>query len=254
VRRWFRDLLSARRIVPPLIVVAAALSLTLTASGEPTSPTSARFVSSSRNVSCEMADGDARGSFVHCQSKRLPHSVRMTPTGRLRVCRGESCLGDPATNARVLDYTQRITVGRFQCVSRHAGVKCTVIQSGKGFLIDNVRVRRVGAAPASRHSAYRTYQLPWPSRARQTFVHELRFHSAPVRAMTLSVYGITVPRGLGTSYIVACMDRDPAFLNWDWRQIGRAVHVTVKMTTGRCFNPGPKVGGTSATVTLSIVT
>ena len=253
MRRRFRDLVPARRIVPPLIASAAALTLTLTASGKLTSPTSARFVSPSHNLSCKMADGDARGSYVHCQSKRLPHSVRMTPTGRLRVCRGVSCLGDPPVNARVLGYRQRITVGRFQCVSRHAGVKCAVISSGKGFLIDNTNVHRIGA-PGLRHSSYRTYQLPWPSRARQTFVHELRFHSAPMKAMTLSVYGITVPRGLGMSYIVACVDRDPAFLSWDWTQMGRAVHVTVKMTTGRCFNPGPKVAGTSATVSFSIVT
>jgi hypothetical protein len=200
-----------------------------------------------------MADGKARGSYVHCQSKRLPHTVRMNPTGRLRLCRGVRCLGDPATNARVLGYTQRITVGRFQCASQHAGIKCTVIRSGKGFLIDNTSVHRVGA-PASRRSSYHTYQLPWPSLAGQTFVHDLRFDSAPIRAMTLRVYGITVPRGLGMSYIVACVHRDPASLSWDWTQSGRAVHVTVKMTTGRCFLPGPKVAGTSTAVTLWLVT
>jgi hypothetical protein len=236
----------------------AAFTVTLTASGAPTSLTMARFVSPSHNLSCEIADRDARGSYVHCQSKRLPHSVRMTPSGRLQLCRGVHCLGDPATNTRVLGYTRRITVGRFQCVSQHAGVRCTVIRSGKGFLFDNVRVHRVGAprvgAPSSRHSSYRTYQLPWPSRPGQTFAHDLRFDSAPIRAMSLRVYGITVPRGLGMSYIVACVQRDPAALSWDWTQSGRAVHLTVKMTTGRCFPPGPKVAGTSAAITLWIVT
>jgi hypothetical protein len=213
----------------------------------------ARFISPSRNLSCEMADRDARGSFVHCQSKRLPHSVRMTPTGRLRLCRGPGCLGDPASSTRVLGYTQRITVGRFQCVSQHAGIRCTVIRSGKGFLIGRARVRRVGV-PASRSSSYRTYQLTWPSSAGQTFAHNLNFDSAPIRAMTLRVYGITVPRGLGISYIVACMNRGPAALGWDWTQSGRAVHMTVKMTTGRCYLPGWQVAGTSAAVTVWIVT
>lgn len=253
MRRRFRDLVPARRIVPPLLAAAAALSLTLTASGAFTAPTSARFVSPSRNLSCEMADGDARGSYVHCQSKSRPHSVRMTPTGRLKLCRGVGCLGDPASNTRMLGYGQRISVGRFQCVSRHAGVKCTVTTSGNGFVIDNTSVHRVRLA-ASRRASYRTYQLPWSTRPGQTFVHDLMFDSAPIRAMTLRVYGITVPRGLGMSYIVACVHRDPASLSWDWTQSGRAVHVTVKMTTGRCYLPGPKVAGTLAPVTLWIVT
>jgi hypothetical protein len=246
-------LFRVRRVAALLIAAMAAFTVTLTASGAPTSLTMARFVSPSHNLFCEMADGNARGSYVHCQSKRLPHSVRMTPNGRLQLCRAVRCLGDPATNARVLGYTRLITVGRFQCVSQHAGIKCTVVRSGKGFLIDNARVHRVGA-PASQHSSYRTYQLPWSSRPGQTFVHDLRFDSARVRAMSLRVYGITVPRGLGMSYIVACVHRDPASLSWDWTQSGRAVNVTVKMTTGRCFLPGPKVAGTSAAITLWIVT
>jgi hypothetical protein len=253
MRRKSHDLFRVRRVVALVIVAMAALAVTLTASGAPTSLTMARFVSPSRNLSCEMADRDARGSYVHCQSKRLPHSVRMTPTGRLRVCRGAGCLGDPASNTRVLGYTQRITVGRFQCVSQHAGVRCTVIRSGKGFVLDNVRLHRVGV-PVSRRSSYRTYQLSWPSSAGQAFAHDLRFDSAPIRAMSLRVYGITVPRGLGMSYFVACVQRGPAALGWDWTQTGRAVHMTVKMTTGRCYLPGPQVAGTSTAVTLWIVT
>jgi hypothetical protein len=253
MRRNSRDLFRVRRVVALVIAALAAFTVTVTASGAPTSLTMARFVSPSRNLSCEMADRDARGSFVHCQSKRLPHSVRMTPSGRLRLCHGAGCLGNPAANTRVLGYAQRITVGRFQCASQRAGIRCTVIRSGKGFLIDNTRVHRVGA-PASRGSSYRAYQLPWPYRPEQTVVHDLRFDSAPIRAMSLRVYGITVPRGLGMSFIVACMNRGPASLSWEWTQTGRAVHVTVKMTTGRCFPPGPQVAGTSAPVYLWIMT
>jgi hypothetical protein len=200
-----------------------------------------------------MADGDARGSFVHCQSKRLAHSVRMTPTGRLRLCRGVRCLGDPATNARVLDYAQRITVGRFQCASQHAGIKCTVIRSGKGFLMDKTRVHRVGGTPSGATS-YRSYQLMWPSRPRQSVSYDLSFNSGRIREVSLRVYGITVPRGLGASFIVGCVHRGPATLSWDWTQTGRNVRVRVKMTTGECFPPGPQLAGTGAPVYLSIVT
>lgn len=247
------DLFRVRRVVALLIAAMAALSLTLTASGEPTSPTSARFVSPSRNFSCEMADGDARGSYVHCQSKRLPHSVRMTPAGRLRACRGVSCLTDPAADPRVLGYGHRIKVGRFQCVSQHAGVTCTLIRSGKGFLIDKSRVHRVGGTP-SRATSYRAYQLMWPARPRQSVSHELTFNSARARQISLRVYGITVPRGLGPSYFVGCMNRGPATLSWDWIQSGRTVRVRVKMTSGECFPPGPQLAGTMAPLYLSIVT
>jgi hypothetical protein len=231
----------------------AAFTVTLTASGAPTSLTMARFVSPSRNLFCEMADGDARGSYVHCQSKRLPHSVRMTPTGRLKLCPGVRCLGDPATNTRVLGYTQRITAGRFQCISQHAGVTCTVIRSGKGFLIDKTRVHRVGGTP-HRATSYRSYQLMWPSRPRQFVSYDLTFNSARVREISLRVYGITVPRGLGPSFIVGCTQRGPATLSWDWTQSGRTVRVRVRMTSGECFPPGPQLAGTVAPVYVSILT
>ena len=253
MRRKARDLLPAQRGAALLIAAMAAFTVTLTASGAPTSLTMARFVSPSHNLSCEMADRDPRGSYVRCQSKRLPHSVKMTPSGRLQLCRGVHCLGDPATNTRVLGYTQRITVGRFQCVSQHAGVTCTVIRQGKGFLIDKTRVHRVGGTP-SWATSYRSYQLRWPSRPRQSVSYDFTFNSARVREVTLRVYGIPVPRGLGPSFIVGCMHRGPATLSWDWIQSGRTVRVRMKMTSGECFPPGPQLAGTMAPVYLSIVT
>jgi hypothetical protein len=106
--------------------------------------TIARFRSPSRNLSCELADRDARGTYVYCQSLRQPHSVRMGMNGQLRRCRGVRCLGNPAAGTPTLAYGRQITVGRFRCVSRQAGVRCMVIRSGRGFLIDRTRVRRVG--------------------------------------------------------------------------------------------------------------
>ncbi len=249
VSRKSRDLFRVRWVVALPIAAMLVFCVTLPASGA-SSRTSVRFVSPSRNISCEMADGAARGSYVRCQSMHLPHSVRMGPTGRLRLCRGAQCLRKAATDARVLDYAERITVGRFECVSRRAGIRCTT-PSAKGFLIDNTRVHRVGVSPSG-SSSYRAYRLPWPAGPDQTFVHDLRLDSAPIRAMSLRVYGITVPRGM--SFIVACVNRGPASLSWDWTQTGRRVHVTVKMTTGRCFLPGPQVAGTSAPVYLWITT
>ena len=106
---------------------------------------SARFYTPSRNLFCEMADRDARGSYVYCQGFKPPHNVRMSLDGRLKICRGTRCsIGNPAANTPTLGYGKQITVGRFRCRSQRSGITCRVIRSGKGFLIDSKAVRRVG--------------------------------------------------------------------------------------------------------------
>lgn len=105
--------------------------------------TYAGFYSPSRNLSCTLADRDRRGSYVYCQSVKAPTSVRMRLNGRLKICRGKKCLGRPAKNTPVLAYGKKVTIGRFRCHSLRSGVRCTVIRSGKGFLISRSGVRRV---------------------------------------------------------------------------------------------------------------
>jgi hypothetical protein len=98
----------------------------------------------SRNLSCEMADRDARGSYLYCQSVKAPKNVRMGLDGRLKICHGTQCLGNPAENTPALGYGRKIAIGRFRCISQRSGVKCVVIRSGKGFLISRTVIRRVG--------------------------------------------------------------------------------------------------------------
>ena len=81
---------------------------------------------------------------VYCQSIKSPHNVRMGLDARLTTCRGVSCLGNAPENTPALPYGKQVTVGRFRCFSLRAGIKCIVISSGKGFLIDRVGVRGVG--------------------------------------------------------------------------------------------------------------
>ena len=69
-----------------------------------------------------------------------------------------------------------------------------------------------------------------------------------LRAMSVQVYGKTVPRGFAYDFIVACEHRGPAILDWDWAQSGGYVRITVRMTTGTCEPPGPTVAGTYAEV------
>jgi hypothetical protein len=118
---------------------------------QPASRTSATFYSPSRNISCEMNDGRAGvGSFVYCQSLRRPHTVKMGLDGRLKICRDRTittthCLGNPGEHTPVLGYGKHITLKHFRCESQKAGVRCTVIKTGRGFRIDSAGVRRVGS-------------------------------------------------------------------------------------------------------------
>lgn len=43
-----------------------------------------------------------------------------------------------------LPYGGQETVGRFRCLSQRAGMRCTVIRSGMGFLFRNKGAARVG--------------------------------------------------------------------------------------------------------------
>jgi len=108
----------------------------------------ASFYSPSRNLSCEIDDGYANLVRAYCQSLHSPHSVHMGPAGKLTICSGTSaatrCLGNIGEHTPILGYGKQVTVGRFRCRSEPAGVTCTVIKSGKGFLINSAGIKRVG--------------------------------------------------------------------------------------------------------------
>jgi hypothetical protein len=115
-----------------------------------TSATSASFYSPSRNLSCEIDDGRSGVPVqVYCQSLNAPHSVHMSLDGRLKICSGAGaatrCLGNAGEHTPILGYGKQVTVRRFRCRSEQAGVTCTVISSGKGFLINSAGIKRVGA-------------------------------------------------------------------------------------------------------------
>ena len=104
------------------------------------------FYSPSRGIDCGMSDSSGfRG--VSCQTLRPPQKVTMDAGGRLTICRGSEArckLGNAGEDVPTLAYGRQITVGRFRCISLRSGVRCTVVRSGKGFLINRDGVRRVG--------------------------------------------------------------------------------------------------------------
>jgi hypothetical protein len=114
----------------------------------PRKRTAAEFFSPSRNISCEMADDAHNGARVICGAvRKTPHMATMDVSGRLKVCRASAgstrCLGNVGEGAFVLGYGKSVTVGRFRCFSLRTGMKCIVISSGRGFLINRSGVSRV---------------------------------------------------------------------------------------------------------------
>ena len=110
----------------------------------------ASFFSPSRSVGCDMADdpADVNRPGVYCRSRDQLHAADLRLDGRLYICRGTAaapCIGGAGTGGITLAYDKQITVGRFRCESLQIGVRCKVIESGKGFLINRDRVTRVGS-------------------------------------------------------------------------------------------------------------
>lgn len=102
------------------------------------------FFSPSGNIFCWMRDDD-ESVVVGCETFSSPHhTVKMGAEGRLKIRRPAAQCGCVPDGPRTLGYGRQITVGRFRCLSLEIGVKCTVIQSGKGFLINRAGVSRVG--------------------------------------------------------------------------------------------------------------
>ena len=106
----------------------------------------------SRNIACGMFD-DSSYSYVNCQSRVPPQNVTMHASGRLTICRdptpsnvtNDCNLGHPGeASSRSLPTASRSRSGAF-AASPRTRVRCTVIRSGKGFLINrDFEVSRVG--------------------------------------------------------------------------------------------------------------
>jgi hypothetical protein len=97
-------------------------------------------------ISCHMTDdGSSRGSWVYCWIGGNPHParhVKLDLNGQFSLTATTAIpLG---LGGRSTPYGTQVTVGRFRCQSLHSGIRCTVVQSGKGFLINSAGITRVG--------------------------------------------------------------------------------------------------------------
>jgi len=101
-------------------------------------------------ASCEIDVGlPALPTSVWCvEELKVPVNkaigVTLTRKGHLKICRGEKCVGNPATNTPTLRYGRVLSLGPFRCTSLRAGVRCLVKATRQGFLLSAHRVERVG--------------------------------------------------------------------------------------------------------------
>jgi hypothetical protein len=116
--------------------------------GEPQPRKPVVFRSPSGNIRCALWAKDDK-PVADCWSVTTPKSVRMDAAGRLRICRGARCIGADCGCIEGFDYPRlaygrSITLAPFRCASLRTGIRCTVIRTGKGFLIDRAAIRRLG--------------------------------------------------------------------------------------------------------------
>jgi hypothetical protein len=104
------------------------------------------FLTSSRNIGCliDFQRGNGIPDQVYCQSTMSPQSVTMSPSGELKTCTGESCLGNAGEGTATLLNGDNAGIGPFSCYVEFAGVTCTVID-GHGFTISNEAITPVAA-------------------------------------------------------------------------------------------------------------
>ena len=89
-----------------------------------------------------------------CISERPGYAqeVRLSANGEVVLCtahpsaRGGSCEGNAGEHTPTLGYGRQIRRGRFRCQVLHTGVECTVVSTGKGFIMSRNKVVPVGGA------------------------------------------------------------------------------------------------------------
>jgi hypothetical protein len=104
------------------------------------------FLAPTIDGGCEMGGG---GVDCETYSTAISQKVRLNGRGAVRFCSehgtdnrcGLGNFGELTVNHRV---GQQVKVGPFRCRVLRAGVQCTVIATGKGFLINKTKTVRVG--------------------------------------------------------------------------------------------------------------
>ena len=120
-------------------VCLAAAALAAVFAGPARSATARWFVTPGPDgASCEI-DVARPTTSVYCLVYRggRPYATavagELTVAGRLRICHGLRCIGNTPEGTPTLAAGRSLRVGPFRCTSRRAGVRCVVVDTGRGF-------------------------------------------------------------------------------------------------------------------------
>jgi hypothetical protein len=83
------------------------------------------------------------GTSAYCQTYPHAESVVLRANGKLTICHGIKCIGNPPDGVPTLTYGAWLDDGPIRCSSLKAGVKCVVRKTGKGFLISPTSIKRL---------------------------------------------------------------------------------------------------------------
>jgi hypothetical protein len=122
--------------VATVVWLLASESGMIVGAAEASTSTVRWFHSPSRNIECEVASHDFRGTYADCQTFKPLQIARLGANGHTSICANRACpVGNGPENATTLAYGHSLRVGIFRCTSSVAGVRCMVIASGHGFRI-----------------------------------------------------------------------------------------------------------------------
>ena len=126
------------------IAVLAALVCSLAAAAGAVAGEQHFFFAPGVTTSCEMDFAMQKiGTVAYCQTAPHYESVVLHANGKLTLCHGVKCIGNPPEGVPTLAYGAWLDNGPIRCTSLKAGVKCVLRKSGKGFLISPTSIKRV---------------------------------------------------------------------------------------------------------------
>ena len=132
--------MSVRRAFASLAVLACGLvTVAGAAAGE-----QHFFFAPGATTSCEMDFAMPKiGTSAYCQTAPHYESVVLRANGKLTVCHGVKCIGNPPEGVPTLTYGAWLDNGPIRCTSLKVGVRCVVRKTGKGFLISPTSIKPI---------------------------------------------------------------------------------------------------------------
>ena len=112
--------------------------------------TDCSFLSPTGTIDCAIAVGDPSGTpdGATCSwgDGERAHSVTLLPSGELEPCLNlaaqdtDRCESEPAEGLPRLGYGETAALGPFSCLADAEGITCTVVEAGRGFVVNSAGI------------------------------------------------------------------------------------------------------------------